>query len=314
MNNETVKKIAQNHFDLIGVTSVGVPATISYYENWIAGGEHGRMEYLKRHIERKKNPQMLLPGAKSWIAVAFVYDTDEPLSIDIQDQLHDEKLGWISRYARGGDYHDLLTTKLNLVIQELQKIYPNEKFLDCVDFKAVLERDVATHAGLGWIGKNTCLINKEKGSFLFLSEILTTLDLDADTPATDHCGTCDRCLVACPTGALVSPRHLDARKCISYWTIEDEAAPPLDLGKKFGSHVFGCDICQDVCPWNKKARRQNDRPPFENTANTVRTLDLRDFISWPTIKVSEFIKGTALERAGPEHLMANARRALENIS
>src|ERR1035438_2770077 len=174
---------------------------------------------------------------------------------------------------------------------------PSSDLLGCVDTQAVLEREVGALSGLGWIGKNTCLIDQKRGSFFFISEILTTFEIEPDRPIVDHCGTCTRCLEACPTQALLSPYELDATKCISYWTIEHDGEPPTELSKKFSNNIFGCDICQDVCPWNHLARKNSTLPgPISRGIQNI-----NEFLNKTSAQLEKEIKGTALERAGPEH-------------
>ncbi len=305
-----IKDLALKYFDQVGFAKATRPLTMDYYDSWIKNGYHGNMEYLRRHQNRKSNPQSLLPGARTWITLALDYDTGEPLSLNIKEEMLREKKGWISRYARNGDYHKEIAKRHEMLVGELSLMFPGEKFLGCVDTKPVLERDVAQQSGLGWIGKNTCLINKDLGSFLFLSEILTTLLMVADNPVADHCGTCTKCLDSCPTGAFISPRHLDATKCISYWTIENETPPPLELAKKFGTNVFGCDICQDVCPWNSKSRRTRQlKTPGESSG----ILDLEKFSKMSDEDIQEFLDGTAMDRATPQHFRQNIEITLENL-
>lgn len=305
---DRVKQAGLKYFDLVGVAEAGVPPTLDKYASWIAQGRHGEMEYLKRHLDKKGNPSLLLPGARSWIVLARSYDTAEPLSIDLAAELKKEKKGWIARYARGRDYHEDLAQRHGKIIDELKSIFPDAHFLGCVDTKAVLERDAASQAGLGWIGKNTCLINQDLGSFLFISEILTTLTLTPDKPVADHCGTCARCLDACPTSALTAPRELDPLRCISYWTIEAKSPPPAGLEKKFGAQFFGCDICQDVCPWNQKARRLLDLPPMKESG----LADVEKIAAQTDAEIKASTRGSAIARAKPESLRRNARRVIAN--
>jgi epoxyqueuosine reductase len=303
-----VKGLCLKHFDGVGFASAVRPQSLDVYEKWLGEGLHGEMGYLKAYLDRKRDPQILLPGCKSWIVLTHHYDTAEPLSIDVADDLRQNKLGWIARYARGGDYHQLISQKHSEIINELNLMFPKNKFLGCVDTQAVLERDVAAQAGLGWIGKNTCLIDQHRGSFFFISEILTTLELVPDKPVFDHCGTCTRCIDACPTGAIEEPRKLNATKCISYWTIESKVAAPPSLASKFGQNIFGCDICQDVCPWNKKARRDSNLPAALGSG----IVDLREFLAMNDGEITERISGTAMSRAKPLHLRENIQVALKN--
>ncbi len=310
-SEDFIKSAVKQEFDLVGISKVGTPQTIGHYETWLNERRHGDMKYLERHLEKKRNPLLLLNNAKSWISMASFYDTSEPLSTDISPQLMKEEKGWVSRYARGGDYHLWIEKKHEKLISKIKKRFPAEEFLSCVDSKAVLERDVASAAGLGWIGKNTCLINTNLGSFIFLSEILTTLALQPDKAATDHCGTCSKCIESCPTGAIVGAQKVDATLCISYWTIESKKSPPRPLSEKFGVQVFGCDICQDVCPWNKKSRRTLELPPPNTEA--ISTFDLRSFVRNEVSSVKTLIQNTALERAGPAKLLTNAEVSLSNL-
>ncbi|MDZ4677088.1 MAG: tRNA epoxyqueuosine(34) reductase QueG [Oligoflexia bacterium] len=306
---DQIKILGRKYFDEVAFTSATRPSTMDYYEKWIAEGQHGSMSYLARHQERKSNPQLLLHNAKSWISFILNYDTQEPLSIDLKDEFKKDKKGWIARYARGTDYHFEIEARHQKLISELKMMYPTHGFLSCVDTKAVLERDVAQRSGLGWIGKNTCLINQEFGSFVFLSEILTTLSLPQDKPVMDHCGTCTKCLDACPTKALVAPHKLDAKKCISYWTIEVNEEPPKELSKNFGTNFFGCDICQDVCPWNQKSRRTQQLSPQKESG----LIDLRSLLKTTDSDLKKDVQNTSLNRAKPPHLKRNAFTVLENL-
>jgi len=305
-----IKNLCLEHFDGVGLASVGRPLTLSIYEQWLSEGFHGEMSYLKRHLSKKANPQELLPNARSWIALTLHYDTDEPLSVDLASEMRSKKMGWVARYARGGDYHEIISRKHKKIISKLSEKFPGEKFLGCVDAQAVLERDLGSAAGLGWVGKNTCLIDRGRGSFFFISEILTTLELLADKPVADHCGTCSRCIDACPTGAIEEPRQLNATKCISYWTIESKVSAPPSLASRFGQNIFGCDICQDVCPWNQKARKTLPRPPSSSSG----LVDLVAFSKLSDDEIKKMTENSALSRAKPQHLRENALVALKNCS
>src|ERR1017187_10496171 len=186
--------MALKYFDSVGFSPANPPTHIESYNQWLNKGFHGEMKYLRAHAERKRSPQALLKGARSWIVCTSHYDSTEPLSQDLRPEMQHNNWGWVSRYARGPDYHEVISKKQYLLIQELKEMLPAQEFLNCVDTKAVLERDVAASAGLGWIGKNTCLIDQKRGSFFFISEILTTFEIEPDRPIVDHCGTCTRCL------------------------------------------------------------------------------------------------------------------------
>jgi len=245
-------------FDLCGVVSAGKFPELQNTPEWLERGYAGEMKYLSD--PRRSDPRAAMPKIRSVIVCALNYNTARPLSTDILPSDNDaEPRGWLSRYAWGDDYHDLLKEKLETLVALLRKqvAYPLEA-RTYVDTGPVQERVLAKYAGLGWLGKNTLLLNQALGSFFFLGVILTTLDLEPtlgaeSMPPPDLCGSCRRCLDACPTQAFVEPYVMDARKCISYLTIELHGAIPEEFREPMGNHVFGCDICQDVCPWNHRA-------------------------------------------------------------
>lgn len=226
----------------------------------------GEMKYLTDHrAALRSDPRRLLPSARSVICVGKVYNGPQPYSTSYTS----EELAWISRYAWGEDYHDVLRSGLERLVEAMRRESGRDfEWRICVDTAPVLERALARRAGLGWIGKNTCLINQKAGSWFFLGELLVSLDLEPDAPPPDRCGTCTRCIDACPTSAIVPAETpdgpawaLDSRLCISYLTIELRSAIPAELRDRVGNHVFGCDICQEVCPWNRRAAITSD-PAF----------------------------------------------------
>jgi epoxyqueuosine reductase len=227
------------------------------YLDWVADGKAGAMGYLTdRRATIRTDPRHLLPSAKSIISVGKLYNGTQPHSTEMKDS----ELGWISRYAWGEDYHDVVRKGLEKLVEKLGS---NHEFKICVDTAPLLERSYAREAGLGWIGKNTCLINQGMGSWFFLGEILTSLEIDPDSPPPDRCGTCTRCIDACPTQAIPPEGYqVDARRCIPYFTIELHGSVPEEMRAGIGNHLFGCDICQDVCPWNRQAPAA-DEPSFE---------------------------------------------------
>jgi epoxyqueuosine reductase len=245
-------------FDLCGVATASKFPELAQAAGWLAKGYAGQMKYLAD--PRRFDPQAALSGIRSVIVCALNYNTPHARSTDGTDQADaNEPRGWVSRYAWGDDYHDVLRTKLNVLVAELRQRF-DEPFeaRACADTGPLQERVFAKHAGLGWIAKNTLLLNQSLGSWFFLGAILTTLDLAAslsaaESPPPDLCGSCTRCIDACPTDALVEPYVLDARRCISYLTIELRGSVREELREPIGRHVFGCDICQDVCPWNRRA-------------------------------------------------------------
>jgi epoxyqueuosine reductase len=245
-------------FDLCGVAAATRFPEMGQTEVWLAKGYAGEMKYLAD--PRRNDPQSVLHGVRSVIVCALNYNTPHPKSTDRPKEPHSgEPCGWISRYAWGDDYHDVLRRKLSGLVVALKERF-DEPFetLAYADTGPLQERIFAKHAGLGWLGKNTLLLNQALGSWFFLGAILTTLDMTpslgpAESPPPDLCGSCTRCIDACPTDALVEPYVLDARRCISYLTIELRGSVPEALREPIGQHVFGCDICQDVCPWNRRA-------------------------------------------------------------
>ena len=259
MTAETIKALAREcGFELAGIARAEpLPDDSRRYLDWVQRGMAGAMGYLTdRRAHVRTDPKLLLASARSIICVAKLYNGPESRSTEMQDPA----LGWISRYAWGGDYHDVLRRDLE---QLALKLGADHEYKICVDTAPLLERSYAREAGLGWIGKNTCLINQEIGSWVFLGEILTSLEIAADSPPPDRCGTCTRCIDACPTQAIAPEGYeIDGRRCIPYFTIELHGAAPEELRPAIGQHIFGCDICQDVCPWNSRAPVAED-PAFE---------------------------------------------------
>ncbi|MBI3329039.1 MAG: tRNA epoxyqueuosine(34) reductase QueG [Nitrospinae bacterium] len=235
-------------FDLVGMTTAEPLPHADRYRAWLAQGFAGEMGYMTRNVEKRADPSRVLPGVRSIIVLGMNYHTAPELPKDARLR------GWISEYAWGHDYHAFLGKQLEALAGFIRdSAGPAVQARWYVDTGPILEREVAWRAGLGWPGKNTTLINRGLGSWLFLGVILLDMELAYDAPATAHCGTCTRCLDACPTGAFVGPGVLDARRCISYLTIELRGPIPRELRPLMGTHIFGCDICQAVCPWNRKA-------------------------------------------------------------
>jgi epoxyqueuosine reductase len=261
-------------FDLVGITKARPAQSHIHYVNWLARGYHGKMNYLARPdaIVRRSDARELLPEARSIVVVGMSYYTPAPPACAPSLT----GAGRVARYAWGDDYHQVITDKLNQLVAWIEaQVHHAVAHKVCVDTSAVLEREWAVHAGLGWIGKNTMLIHPRAGSWFLLGELLLDLDLESDAPLTaDHCGTCVRCIEACPTQCILPMRELDASRCISYLTIELRGAlpPPADLREYIGDWIFGCDVCQQVCPWNRFARPTN-APAF---APRHVTLDLRE--------------------------------------
>jgi len=238
-------------FDLVGVASSGDATGREHLTRWFEEGRHGGMAWMARTADLRHDPQRILEGCRTVVAVAMSYRTDRPAStVDFRDN---EARVWISRYAWGRDYHKIIKRKLIRIGRWLQEQRPEQAWRACVDTAPILEREWAARAGLGWIGKNTSLLNRTLGSELFLGLLLTTVELVADGPVSDHCGRCTACLDACPSGALPEPRLLDARRCVAYLTVEHRGPVDPELQPFMGAMVAGCDICQEVCPWTIKA-------------------------------------------------------------
>ncbi len=306
---------------LSNVISLKKPFTIEKYKDWLKQNYHGDMSYLSEHLPFKENPNKLsqsLPEKielNSVISLAYTY-LPHPSAKQIFPSLN------IAKYAQGMDYHYWLKEALLKISDRLKQSYPKEEFLVFTDSGPVLERDFAYQAGHGWFGKNTCIINRKHGSFFLLGEIFTTLEtkptIDPNkteqnkflSVSPNFCGTCDRCIQACPTGALKNPYELDARLCISYHTIESRQIPEKNLYTKFGNLFFGCDICQDVCPWNKK-------PLNQLTAQDVSKQDLIQDLNWILLasgkQIEKKIKGSALMRSGSFGLKRNALIVANNL-
>lgn len=293
-------------FDLAGIASLGTADTADAYAAWLAAGYAGTMAYLERGAELRRDTRRPFPGARSAIVVAMEYGGRAPP-------------GPVARYARGDDYHDVMTDKLRALHRWLEaQVGHPVRGRPYVDTGPILERDLARRAGLGWFGKNTNLIHPRLGSYLFLGALFVELDLERDEPfATDHCGTCTRCLEACPTGALVAPGVLDARRCISYLTIERRGAIPEDLRQPIGGLLYGCDICQEVCPWNGKfARALPDESPFAPRAvvagRDARAL-AREILAMDEETYRAAFRRSAMKRARLAGLKRNAAVVLGNV-
>jgi epoxyqueuosine reductase len=294
-------------FDLVGISPVDSFPENQFYKEWLARGFAGEMRYLERDPEKREDIRNIVPEAKSVISCGVNYNTDYPYSIDETDK----KKGWISRYAWGDDYHDVMNERLLLLEGHVREISPKViKSRVYVDTGPVLERVYGKYSGIGWYGKNTCLINQDIGSWIFLGEIITDIELDYDSPVPDRCGTCTRCIDACPTGALRGPYVLDSNLCISYLTIEFRGKIPFGLRDKLDNNIYGCDICQDVCPWNREAKvseSESFRPrnPLYNP----------DLIYLSQLSVEEFrrvLKNSPIKRAKRSGFIRNVMVAMGN--
>ena len=294
-------------FDLVGISPVDYFPENQFYKEWLSKGFSGEMKYMERNPQKREDLKHILPDARSVISCALNYNTDHPYSVDEKDK----SKGWISRYAWGEDYHDTIKDKLQALMDYMSSESSHEvKSKLYVDTGPVLERVYGKYAGIGWVGKNTCLINQEIGSWIFIGEIITDLELDYDAQAPDRCGTCTRCIDACPTGAIVEPYVLDSRLCISYLTIEIKDKIPLELREGIQNNVYGCDICQDVCPWNKRAHT-TDKPGFEPREDLYNP----DLSYLSKLSVEEFrklFKGSPIKRTKRRGLLRNVMVAMGN--
>jgi epoxyqueuosine reductase len=320
-------------FDLCGVVRVEKFPELQRMPEWLARGYAGEMKYLAD--PRRSDPQTAMPGIRSAIVGLLNYNTAQPLSTDPALPGKDGKpSGWISRYAWGDDYHDVLRERLDALVESLRERFTGPfEARAYVDTGPVQERVLAKYAGLGWLGKNTLLLNQMLGSFFFLGVILTTLDLEPtlganELPPPDLCGSCRRCLDACPTQAFVEPYVMDARKCISYLTIELRGPIPEELREPMGNHVFGCDICQDVCPWNRRApivtkpqfQPRVFPPPVENRTSTplppqdesLYLPGLEWLLGRSEADFRELFRGSPVKRTKWRGLMRNACIAIGN--
>jgi epoxyqueuosine reductase len=301
------QRAAELGFDACGIAPAAELPELSALGRWLDRGYNGSMAYLRRSAAARADVRRLVPSARSVVSTATLYNTDRPYSAEIADP----RRAKIARYAWGDDYHEVVGHRLEALLDWMRQMSdaPFEGRV-AVDHSPVQERAYARHAGIGWIGKNTCTIHPTLGSFIFLGEIICSLPLEPDEPSFDRCGTCTLCLEACPTGALVEPGVLDARRCISYLTIEHRGDVPGEWRAAIGTHVFGCDVCQDVCPWNGSAPTSADpawqpRPAWDGP----RLTDL-----WHTEEdaLSAALEGSAMTRATPAGLRRNLRIAMEN--
>ena len=307
-------------FDLCGIAPATEFPELANLESWLERGYAGEMRYLQN--ERRRSPALAMQGARSVIVCALNYNTALPSSTESSAQQNASAVprGWISRYAWGDDYHEVLGQKLEFVVQNLRAEFPEPfEARAYVDTGPIAERVAAKYAGLGWLAKNTCLINEELGSWLFLGVIVTTLDLAptlgaAEAPAPDLCGNCTLCIDACPTAAIVEPYVLDARLCISYLTIELRGTIPQELRGAVGHHLFGCDICQDVCPWNRRAPSTMlpNFQPRQRDEHSLFSPDLEWLLSLTEEEFRAVFRASPVKRTKYRGLLRNACVAIGN--
>jgi len=294
-------------FQQVGFSDINLEKYRPFLEHWLAKNFHGEMGYMARHQELRCRPDKLVPGTLTAICVRMDYATSTNNSFD---PLNESNKAYVARYARGRDYHKLMRKRLQKFAQRIEAAVGKFGYRAFVDSAPVLERALAEKAGLGWIGKNTMLINKQAGSWFFLGELFTDLPIPADQQDGEHCGSCTACLTICPTNAFVTANQLDARRCISYLTIESKKAIPLELRPLMGNRVFGCDDCQLVCPWNKftSVTTEQDFAPRHGLNDS----ELLALFCWSEEQFLSRTRGSAIARAGYEGWLRNLAVALGN--
>jgi epoxyqueuosine reductase len=303
------EKLKQKALEL-GFTKVGIARAeqldeeATHLQEWLSHGYQGSMDWMKRTVEKRIDPGNIVPGAKSVICVALNYYTAAQHS-------HDPAVGKISRYAWGDDYHDILTGKLKELWGWMQTEFPGIDGRYYVDTGPVMDKVWAERAGIGWIAKHSNVITQEYGSWVFLGELITTLELEHDSPATDHCGTCTLCIEACPTDAIVQPYVVDATRCISYLTIEHRGEILGEVANHFENWVYGCDICQDVCPWNEKFSTETDQSGFHPRSWNVAPV-LKELKEMTQEEFTAKFKASPIKRTKREGLARNAAIVLEH--
>ena len=308
MTSAEIKQRARElGFDRCGIAPAADLPELTFFREWLERGYAGEMAYLARSADRRADVRTVLPTARTVIVTATNYHTDRPYSTECADA-HQAQ---IARYAWGDDYHDVVGARLEALVAWMSES-TSEPFdaRAYVDTGPVQERVYARHAGIGWIGKNTCVINPEIGSWIFLGVVICSLPLTVDAPSTDQCGTCTLCLEACPTGALVAPGVLDSNRCISYLTIELRGELPPALASHVGSHVYGCDVCQEVCPWNAISPKSDD--PAWQPRRAWDRVDLLTLAGRSDDELTAALRGSAMRRTKVQGLRRNVAIALHN--
>ena len=292
-------------FDACRIAPCGTPAHAAEFREWLREGAHGEMNYMQRGEEKRCDPQRILPGARSVVVVALNYFQGKPSLRPSQTAAP----GRIARYAWGEDYHDIIAAKLDKIDTFLRSFGGQQR--SYVDTGPVLERDHAAQAGIGWHGKSTMLIDQQLGTWFFLAEILTTLELPADERVPDRCGTCERCITACPTGAITAPHQVDARRCISYLTIELKGVIPLELRPLIGDRIFGCDDCLNACPWNRFA--QESRETAFSARKSTTGMSLREYLELNDTEFRALFRNSPIKRIKRRGFLRNVCVALGNV-
>ncbi len=295
-------------FQRCGIAGIELGEDEGHLRDWLARGLYGSMAWMARHGDKRSRPAELIPGTLRVISVGLDYGRNDDDSA--WDTLANGERAYVARYALGRDYHKLMRNRLQKLAERIGEEVGPFGHRVFVDSAPVLERALARNAGLGWIGKHTCLIDKDGGSWFFLGEIYVDLPLPVDPPATSHCGTCTRCIDVCPTGAITAPYRLDARRCISYLTIEHEGSIDEELRPLIGNRIFGCDDCQLVCPWNKFAKT-TDEPDFR-ARNNLDQASLAELFAWTEEDFLQRTEGSAIRRSGHARWLRNIAVALGN--
>jgi epoxyqueuosine reductase len=292
-------------FDDCRFTLATAPDHAAKFERWLTEGRHGEMGYLQRNAHKRIDPQQVLANARTIITLAVSYDRNQ------ESEVRSQKVGTVARYARFADYHDVLKPPLIALSTFVDSLAPDTRSLWYVDTGPLLERDLAQRAGLGFVGKHTNLISRSLGNWFFLAEIITTLPLEPDAPEKNRCGSCTRCLAACPTQAITAPFELDARKCISYLTIELKGSIPEELRPAIGNRIYGCDDCLAVCPWNKFARE--GRLMKSHAQTDLDQPDLLELLALDDAGFKQRFAGTPMVRTKRRGLLRNVCVALGNV-
>ncbi len=297
-------------FQQTGISNTGLEDAEVHLSHWLKAGFHGEMEYMENHGTKRSRPQELIPGTISVVSVRMDYWPSQ--TMDADTILNDRNLAYISRYALGRDYHKLIRNRLQKLAKQIENHIGSFGYRVFTDSAPVLEKPLANKANLGWIGKHTNLINEKAGSWFFLGELYTDLPLPADTQAEGHCGTCEACIDICPTNAIVEPYRLDARRCISYLTIELRGSIPVEFRPLIGNRIYGCDDCQLVCPWNRfaQATAEQDYSPRHHLDD----INLIELFNWTEDEFLKRTEGSAIRRIGYEYWLRNIAVALGNAN
>lgn len=309
ISKQDVRQFASDlGFSAVGFSGIELSADELRLEKWLDDGRHGSMDYMQRHGRRRSRPDHMVPGTLSVVSVRMDYLTEN------QDHLpelldHPDK-AYVARYALGRDYHKVMRPRLQRLADRISSKVGSFGYRAFVDSAPVMEKPLARNAGLGWIGKHTNLINKSSGSWFFLGELFTDIEFAADPPAEDHCGSCRACLDVCPTKAITAPYELDARRCISYLTIENRKAIPVEFREAIGNRIYGCDDCQIFCPWNKFARPSSE-PDF-SPRHSLDNIALAELFSWNESEWDDKTRGSAIRRSGYRGWLRNIAVALGN--